>query len=468
MSSSVAASVGRSARPASPRRLRGAGWPITWLFAAFPLWWTLGLSEFIFLLAAVPMAWSLAHRPRVVVPRGFGWWLAFLAVVVLSGSMLTAEAPFSTNGDLGGSLLTFGYRLAWYVTATIALLYVGNLTEKELPTLRVMRLLAWMFVVTAFGGLLGLLAPNLEFTSAMELVLPSGLAQNPFMNSLIHPGTADIQDVLGFEQARPRAPFAYANSWGANLSFYLPFFCYTWFRRGAGWRRVAGWPVLGVAAVPIVYSLNRALWGALVVGVVYAVIQVVRLRGIAAVRWLVPVTVVALVAIAVSPLPNLVNERFDNPHSNDRRGELAAKTVEATIKGSPLIGFGNTRDVQGNFGSIAGGATLHCPACAVPPFGTQGQLWLVVYTQGLVGTVLFVGFFLVRIRRHLPSRRPTTIVALAVPIFFLVEMFFYDILGAPLFVLMVALGLMWRADRGPDHPPNQAPNHAELPSGVRS
>ncbi len=437
----------RSGPPASSRRRPGAGWPLTVLFLGFPLWWVLGLSDAIFLIVAVPMAWSLVHRPRIITPRGFGWWLAFLVVVLLSASMLTVEAPFSIPGDLGNSLLTFGYRFGWYLAVTIALLYVGNASERDLPAQRVMRLLGWMFVITAAGGLIGVLMPGLEFRSAMELVLPRGLARNPFVESLIHPATADIQNVLGFEQPRPRAPFAYANSWGANLSFYLPFFLYTWFRRGAGWRRVAGLPVLVVAAVPVVYSLNRALWGVLALGALYAVAQVFRLRGLRSVRWLLPVAVVAIVAAALSPLPTLVGERLDNPHSNDRRSELAYKTVEATLLGSPVLGYGNTRKVQGSFGSIAGGATLGCPACAVPPFGTQGHLWLVVFAQGLAGTVLFLGFFVVRIFRHLRSRNPVTLVALAVPIFFLAEIAFYDTLGPPLFTLMIALGLMWRADR---------------------
>lgn len=417
------------------------------LFLGFPLWWVLGLTEFAFFLAALPMAWSLLSRRTVIAPRGFGWWIAFLAVVLVSGTMLATDAPFSTTGPLGGTVLTYTYRLCWYVVVTIVLLYVGNTSSKELPTARVIRLLAFMFVVTACGGLLGVLAPHFEFSSALEIVLPKSVSGNRFVHALIHPATADIQSVLGFAQPRPRAPFAYANSWGANLSFYLPFFLYSWFGRDAGWRRLAGWPVLVIAAVPVVYSLNRGLWAVLVIGALYAVVQVIRLRGFNAVAWLAPVAVVAIVGALLSPLPDMVSERFANQHSNDRRGELAIKTVEATLKGSPLIGFGNTRDVEGSFGSIAGGATLGCPACAVPPFGTQGHLWLVVFAQGLLGTVVFLAFFLIRFARHVRSRRPVTMVGLALIIFFLVEMLVYDTLGSPLFTLMIALGLMWRTDR---------------------
>ncbi|ONI70200.1 hypothetical protein BWI15_25495 [Kribbella sp. ALI-6-A] len=417
------------------------------LFVGFPLWWVLGMTEFVFFLAAVPMAWSLISRKTVIAPRGFGWWIAFLAVVLVSATMLTSDAPFSTTGPLGGTLLTYTYRLCWYVVVTVVLLYVGNTDKTRLPTQRVVRLLGYMFVVTAFGGLLGVLAPNFEFSSALELVLPHSIGSNKFLHALIHPATADIQNVLGFAQPRPRAPYAYANSWGANLSFFLPFFLYGWFGRESGWRRIAGWPVLVVAAIPVVYSLNRGLWAVLVVGALYAVVQVIRLRGFHAMAWLAPVAVVAVVAALLSPLPTMISERLAHQHSNDRRSELAVKTIESTVKGSPLIGFGNTRDVEGSFGSIAGGATLGCPACAVPPFGTQGHLWLVVFTQGLLGTALFLAFFLVRFARHVRSREPITMIGLAVLLFFLIEILVYDTLGAPLFTLMIALGLMWRDDR---------------------
>ncbi|MEV6284942.1 hypothetical protein [Kribbella sp. NPDC051770] len=446
MSSHNVAAAGAGTAPGQRRRW-WAGWPLSVLFLGFPLWWVLGLTEFIFFIAAVPMAWSLISRRTVIAPRGFGWWIGFLAVVLVSATMLTSDAPYSTTGPLGGTVLTYVYRLCWYLVVTIVLLYVGNTSKAQLPTERVVRLLGYMFVVTAFGGLLGVLAPTLQFSSFLELVLPHSVGANKFLRALIHPATADIQNVLGFAQPRPRAPYAYANSWGANLSFYLPFFLYGWFGRDSGWRRLAGWPVLVVAAVPVVYSLNRGLWAVLVVGALYAVVQVIRLRGFNAMAWLAPVAVVAVVAALLSPLPNMISERLAHQHSNDRRSELAFKTVESTVKGSPLIGFGNTRDVEGSFGSIAGGATLGCPACAVPPFGTQGHLWLVVFTQGLLGTALFLAFFLVRFARHIRSREPIAMIGCAVLLFFLIEILVYDTLGSPLFTLMIALGLMWRDER---------------------
>jgi hypothetical protein len=431
----------------SRHALLAPGWPLTLLFLGFPLWWVLGLADFVFLLAAVPMAVSLVRRRTIVTPRGFGIWLVFLAVVVVSAGVLAAQAPFAAEGDFGGRALTFGYRLAWYLAATVALLYVGNTGERDLPAERLSRLLAWMFVVTAAGGVLGVVAPHVEFRSALEMVLPGDLAANEFVHALVHPATADIQRVLGYAEARPRAPFAYSNSWGANLSFFLPFFLWSWCRRTSGWRRFAAPFVLAAAGLGVVYSLNRGVWIVLCVGAVYGIVQLLRIKGARALQGVLVAAVVVVVLAVLSPLPSIVAERFAHPHSNERRSELALTTVRSALTGSALIGFGNVRDVEGSFGSIAGGASTDCPACGVPPMGTQGQAWLVLFSQGLVGLVLFFGFFAVRLVRHLRSRNPVTMVGLAVLLFFLAESFVYDTLGAPFFTLMLALGLMWRADR---------------------
>ena len=63
------------------------------------------------------------------------------------------------------------------------------------------------------------------------------------------------------------------------------------------------------------------------------------------------------------------------------------------------MGFGSTRDVQGSFASIAGASTPDCSACGVPPLGTQGHLWGVIFSQGLVGAALFLAFFALALSR---------------------------------------------------------------------
>lgn len=420
-------------------------WPLALLILPYPLWWLLGIASFMPILVAVPMLFQLRRRSPILFPRGTGWWLAFLGWTVLSAFGLLADAPGAVpGGNVGTRSVIWAYRFALYLAGAVAMVWVANLRRDELPFRKLSSILAWLYVFSAFGGLLGVLAPSLPLTSAVELVLPGSLTSNNLVQSLVHPEVADIQRVLGYLQARPKAPFPYANTWGSVIALSLPFFVLSWFHWGSKRRRLAGAGVLLISLVPIVYSLNRGLWACLAVGVLYLVWYQAREGRFGALA----VGAAALAAVSVlfvaSPLAGLVVERFENQHSNDRREQLMVQTVESAVTGSPVIGFGGTRDVQGSFASIAGGATPDCPGCGVPPLGTQGHLWLVVFAQGLVGAVLFVMFFLSALWRSVRGRTLAEGVAGAVTLFFLIQILVYDTLGLPLLLVLVAIAAGWR------------------------
>ncbi len=436
--------------PASPAPSRSTGswsahWPLSVLFLGVPLWWAIGFMTIMPIAMSVVMADQLLRRKRsVVLPRGFALWAMFLVWAALGVFVLWVDAPGAVPGGGPGRLLVFMVRCAWYFAGTMALLWVANRSEAELPTRWVYQLLGALFVVTAAGGVLGLLLPLLQFPSLAELMLPAGLRSNALVQSMVHPSAADIQDVLGRPEPRPKAPFAYSNSWGSVLALSLPFFLVAWFRDGRRWQRVLGPLVLLGAAFPVVYSLNRGLWLCLVLGAVLLLaLQVYR-------RRLAPliVTTVLLVGLGMafvsSPLGTIFEERLNHQHSNDRRGDLVVQTVKSAATGSPVVGFGSTRDVQGNFDSIAGGSTADCSACGVPPLGTQGQLWGVIFAQGFVGTALFLLFFLYVFARCWRCRTTTETLCAFVLGFFGVQLVVYDTLDMPIVLVMIIIGLLCR------------------------
>ncbi|SEG46791.1 hypothetical protein SAMN04489712_105383 [Thermomonospora echinospora] len=451
--------TGRRPGPIGALRARlGPGWPLTVIFIGFPVWWLLGLGAIIFLLMTVPMALHLwRHRDRVVVPRGFGWWLFFLAWVMLGVGTLWADAPGAVLGGGAGRLFVFLWRMSWYLAATVVLLFIGNLSERDLPTRRVADLLALMFIFTTAGGLVGSFLPNLELTSPMELVLPNALAKNAFVYDWIHPKVASIETILGFEQARPQAPFGYANVWGSAYAFFLPFFIITWLIQGGRWRRVTGTLILAISLWPVVYSLNRGLWLSLGLMSAFVIGKILMSGNVRAVRRTLAALTVGALLFAASPLPGLIQARLDNPHSNNRRGLLAEQTVRSALTGSPIVGFGSTRDVQGNFASVAGGDRPGCRACGVPPMGTQGHIWLLVFATGVGGTVSFIAFFVVRFARHWRERSHYGIAGCAILLCFGQFLFTYDLVEIPLFTVMVSTALTWRARRTADAAPGGRP-----------
>jgi hypothetical protein len=437
------------ARPgSSPRRSR-AGWPLTVVFLGFPLWWVLGLGALIFMIMAVPMAVLLyRRRATLVVPRGFGAWLLFLVWVLLGAAVLWADAPGAVPGGGGISrVLVFGWRTTWYLACTIALLYVGNLREDELPSDRIGRLLGYMFIVTTAGGLLGSFFPHLQLTSLVEVVLPRGLAENDFLRDAIHPKTATIETITGAAQARPMAPFAYANTWGAAYAFFLPYFGITWIVRGNRWRRLLAVPIVLASLWPVVYSLDRGLWIALALIAVFVSLKMILWRGGKAIAWTVVVLAIGSMLFAASPLPGMIQKRLDNPHSNNRRYLLSEQTVRSALTGSPIVGFGSTRNVQGDLETLGGGSRPDCKACGAPPLGTQGHLWLLIFANGFIGAAAFLAFFAIRFVRHWRDRSAYGMAGCCALLSCGLFLFIYDLVEVPLYTVMIAMALMWRAQR---------------------
>jgi hypothetical protein len=435
-----------TAAPGPPAaRLLKPGWPLVMLYAFFPVWWALGLAQLIFLVAAGAMVVILRKQGSLRVPHGFSLWLLFMIWMFAGVLMVRADAPQTLPGGGIGRVFGFGVWAGWYVAITIVMLYVAN-TARQLPTMRIVRLLGWMFVVTTGFGVLAVLAPTLEFESPMEMVLPQQLTSTSFVRTLIHPSLSSTSDFLGYVQPRPTAPFPYSNAWGNNLALYLPFFMLACFGKGAGWRKKAGPVALVAATFPIIFSLNRGLWISLAVAAVYAAVRLAANGKTRALQALVAALVVGGVVFVSSPLFDTVVLRVETPHSNDRRAGTAETVVSVAAQGSPFVGYGTTRTMQGTFSSLAGGETASCHQCAAPPLGTQGFMWRLVLTTGFVGTGLCLAFFVLQFLRRARGPSPVDVATCTVLLVAVLCFFVYDSLGSALFTAMIAIGLMARED----------------------
>ncbi|QSB15904.1 hypothetical protein JQS43_06110 [Natronosporangium hydrolyticum] len=421
-------------------------WPLGLLLAGYPILWLSGLAFVAAPLLAIPMAWEL-YRRRCRVPAGFGWWIILLAVVALSVLMLGEHAPHTLPKDSGfGRYLAFGMRLADYLVAAVVLLFVGNLTERELPTRRVIRWLCTFFTVTVAGGVAGLVLPPVQVPTLGQLVLPGALLSNDFVRQLTTVSFAQWHSIVGEQlEPRPAAPFPWTNTWGYVLSLLLP-----WFVIGAVLgartvgRRVAAIAVLVVAAVPVVYSLNRGLWLALLVLAGYTLIRLVRRGSLVPAATILAAGALAAVIGLASPLAGVMLDRLDNPHSNDGRSNLSSAAFQVALS-SPLVGYGGQLSTIGSGRSIAIGASPECPMCGNREVGAEGQLWQLLVTTGFVGTAAYLAFFG---RFGWRYRRDGSLVGVAGAANLTLMIFYlpiYTALGMPLLIAMVGMGLWWRS-----------------------
>ncbi|POM27132.1 hypothetical protein BTM25_15420 [Actinomadura rubteroloni] len=418
-------------------------WPVTLLFVLYPVWWALGLTSIIWTLVAVPMAAYLIRRRRVRVPPGFPVWLLFLLWAVVGVVSLGLDAPGTLPSS--GGFLGYAQRIVLYATGTILMLYIGNLSEETLPRRRLAKLLGILGAVTVVGGVVALVLPDLSFMSPVEMVLPGGFRSSKWVEDMVHPGLAQVQDVLGTEGARPKAPFEYTNIWGNNLVVLLVWAFVAWWAHGSRGSRWGVGILLAVAAVPTVYSLNRAMWIGILLAVVYVAFRMM-LRGKLFVLGALGVTlIVGMMVFALSPLSTMVKERAAHGHSDNIRSTLAARSIEAAVS-SPILGYGTGRALQGSPSSIAIGRTPDCKQCGNSTVGSTGQLWLLLISNGFVGTVLFFGFFGLVVWRY---RKDVTAVGIGGSLVVLLSFWFstaYTSAGSPLNLTFVAVALLWRND----------------------
>jgi hypothetical protein len=420
----------RSAQPLSaPRGMRGAGrrpvamrplrgWPVYLLFAGFPLWWVLGLGALIWPILAVPMLLALAVRGSVRVPRGFGLWLGFIAFMLISAAMLSSSTK----------AIAWSYRASLYLAATVVFLYVYN---ASLPVRRLAMAMTVMWVLVVVGGYLGMFAPHGSIQTPTELLMPENLVTNEFVRDLVHPKFAQVNE-LGRFAPRPQAPFTYANEWGSNFALLLPFAIIGMARFRSNLGRVLVLLFLAASLVPVFLTLNRGLWLSLGFGLLYAACRY-ALRG--RVRAVMAVTVLLTAAVVVATTLPISEELASGAkaESNQTRLSLYTETLDRTLQ-SPLIGYGSPQPSSGQY---------------APDLGTQGQLWMVMYSHGIPAAALFVLWFVAGAWRSRRAVSGTQLWSHVVLVIAIIQLPFYGMLPGELCIVMVALALAVREAPAP-------------------
>jgi len=451
---------GNPADAGSPRlpgtRRRGPGilarnpaWPITALLIGYPAWWALGLADFTWILLAVPMtarmiAWRRYRSRPIRMPPAFGVWLLFLVCTVVGVFVLNLTAPGTVPSAISHRIISFTDRSMNYVGVTVLLLYAGNLTERELPRRRFAWMLGLVAIYAVIGGLAAMALPHFQFTSPSELLLPRSIDANPFIQASMHPGLAQIQNVLGTPGGRPKAPFDYTNTWGYSLTILVPWLLVGWTGGSPRQRWIATVAIIAGCA-PMLFSLNRGVWTGVVLSLIYLAVRFAARGRMAMIGWVLTVISVILIIVLLTPLHAIVTGRLSNGGSANLRSNLSVLSIrDATA--SPILGFGDTRQERGSPTSIAVGPSPKCPTCGQLAVGSTGQLWLLLICSGFVGAALYLGFFGYGIWRFRRDHTPYGFAGVLVLLLSFLYMFTYDAVGAPLGFTMLSYALLWKND----------------------
>src|SRR5690606_8063564 len=143
---------------------------------------------------------------------GSAFWLVFLGLVVVSGVQLSAVS----------TLMTFGLRLSFYITALVVCTYVYAAARERSDLSPLLAPLGAFWLSLVFLGWLGGVVPRLSMTTPMALLLPGGISGNPFIRDMVHLHTAEFSSRSLNPIYRPAAPFAYTNNYGSAYALTWP------------------------------------------------------------------------------------------------------------------------------------------------------------------------------------------------------------------------------------------------------
>lgn len=394
-------------------------WPFTATISLFPLWWAMGVVDVVIIPAALIMAMYLCRCHDVRVPRFFIIWLGFLAFMLGSVTRLTRASEY----------ITFSYRAAIYISATVLLIYVFN-AKRHLPDGRVLKQIVIYWVTTLAGAVLGILSPTGALRTpayyAVNNLFP-GLLRNDLVRDMVVRQFSGYSPDNYFQAApRPTAPFLFTNQWGNVYSLLLPLVLLFAIELGPNHRiRRVLFFIIPLSAIPAMLTLNRGMMIGLGIAAIYAGVRFSIRRNIRGIIACVGLLAVGALLWFILPIQDRLSARTGS--STSTRLSLYAQAWDAATS-SPLFGYG---------------VPIHSDDPAVPAVGTQGQFWVLLVSHGMIAVFLFVGFF---VAVTITTLRRTDRVGLAYNTVLLVscvELMYYGVVpyGLPLMMVAVALAM---------------------------
>jgi len=420
--SSIHADVGVRVAPRLGAPRLPYGWMFYMVFGGFLVWWVLGMAVFVWFIMGAAMTLSLLMRDKVEAPTGFGVWVLFLLWMLASSIML---------GD-PGRLVPFLFRALQYGAATAVFLFIYNAPRSKMSDKAIVMAVVSLWVVVVLGGFLGVLMPNFEAPSPMELALPSGLLANGWVKNMVHLQFAQVQIFLGYDAPRPKFPFEYTNDWGGAIALLTPFAILGWTYLRTRTSRNLFRLVLVFAIIPVILSMNRGLWVSLSVGILYAAMRMAQKGKGRPLGYLLFSVAIIGVLVLFSPLRGVIQARIDNGHSDEGRETLYVEAANG-VQESPLFGYGSPQDSEENSN--------------LPSVGTHGQFWLVMYSHGIPGVIFFVSWYLVLLWKLRRVQTELILWCQVVVLIAFVQLAFYGQLPAQLIITMIAAALGLRAVR---------------------
>ncbi|MCA2213512.1 O-antigen ligase family protein [Jidongwangia harbinensis] len=416
-------------------------WPLYLIFGGLPLWWVLGGLQLGWPLFGLLLAALLLSRGRISLPTGSALWLTLLAIVVISVTRL----------EQASELFMFSLRLGFLGTAFVIYLYVYNAARDGARWRRLLGPLCFYWLGMVALGWIGVFKPTFAITTPVEILLPESMTENRGIRALVHSHATEYNPMSRNPYYRTAAPYPYTNNWGTGFAVLVPCVVAYLSSVRTGVLRVALLVSLPFALVPAFWTLNRGMFIGLGAGLVYLGLRALLRGDVRLIASIGAVGALVWVATLVIPVGDLISNRVENTDSTRDRADLYVQTIQA-VQQSPLLGYGGPRMAD----------TTH----AAEPLGTQGQVWLMMYSYGLPALLIFLAFFSVIAWRLAAAVSAPGRWLSVVPVIALVITPFYGFTDVNLSLMFFSIGLAVAAIDGPVNRDRQVVQTGPVPGAA--
>ena len=398
------------------------------MFGLVPLWWILGGLYLFWGAFAIILAIVLLTSGKVLLPTGSVLWLLLIGLIVVSATRMEKVTGF----------FMYGIRLAFVLAAFLVYLYVYNAARSGIRWQRLFRPLMFFWLAMVALGWLGVLMPRFTMTTPVEMLLPGSISGDRIVQALTHVHATEFVATSKNPYFRTAAPYPYTNNWGTGFAILVP--CVVAYLTSVreGLLRKVLIVSLPLALIPAFLTLNRGMFIGLGAGLVYLGLRALLRGDVRVIASIVGVAVLAWVATLVVPVTDLINNRVQNTDSTRDRADLYWQTVDAVAR-SPLLGYGGPRMVD----------TTH----ATEPLGTQGQVWMMMYSHGIPALLVFLLLFVVIARRLAAAVSAPGKWLSIIPVIALVITPFYGFTDMNMSVMFFGIALAMAAVDGPVNRP---------------
>lgn len=357
---------------------------VQWAVMLLPVWWWLGLEQFIWpvILGWATLKLLYLQRLRVTATPPLRWFAVFLVTVLFSSLFIVEPARW----------FTYVRNLGAFAAGFLALLIVTNRARSWKS---IERTLDIALVAVLFAGFVGLLAivgiwqPAIH--SLVGTLLPASIANTTYGHAIVIRTLGDRAWFAGLgNYFRVSGFFLFSNSYSSVLVYAIPFLFFKLSQR-RGIAKVLLWLGILMLLINLVYTTGRVATIGLLGGAIFFGLFHSRQRRIN--------RVLMTLGLSLAIILVLLTAAFDLSDSGSGTGltDQAVEALDAFVfargSGSYTSRFGVYEETLASFMErpLLGWGTERDHPNLRYPMGSHSEYLAVLYRQGLLGLIAFTG-----------------------------------------------------------------------------